>query len=89
MQLRTDQLIQEKIQAALTRAKPRNFYDIYFLLRAHMIQPKDKPLLKKLQTFLKKTDLNFAVELREFLPVAFHPIIRNFRDVFIKEVDKV
>ena len=36
MSLMTEQLVGEKIQALLTRQKPRDFYDLYFILRSRM-----------------------------------------------------
>jgi hypothetical protein len=34
-------LIEEKIQAVLERAKPRDFFDIYFLLKLNLSTPKN------------------------------------------------
>lgn len=86
--LNAEQLIKEKIKAALERAKPRDFFDVYFLLRARLISPKDKPLIKKLPPLLKKADINFSSELKTFLPTSSHPIIKNFNQTLLKEIER-
>lgn len=84
--LATEQLIHEKIQATLTRAKPRDFYDIYFLLRSRLINPSEKNLLKKIPKILGEVDINFSRELKEFLPLSLYPVIKNFKEALLREL---
>jgi len=84
--LATEQLIHEKIQATLTRAKPRDFYDIYFLLRSRLINPSEKSLLKKIPKILGEIDINFSSELKEFLPLSLYPVIKNFKEALLREL---
>ncbi len=88
MCLNVEQLIDEKIQATLFRQKPRDFFDIYFLLRGRLILPEQKNKLAEIKTLVSKTNINFSGELKKFLPVSFHSIIKNFRQTLIGEIDK-
>lgn len=86
--LNAKQLIGEKIQAALSRQKPRDFFDIYFLLRGRLIMPEQKNKLAEIKSLILKSDINFSGELKRFLPASFHSIIKNFRQMLIREIDK-
>ena len=82
------QLVEEKIQALLDRGKPRDFFDIYFLLRSDL--PIDKrnlnlfPVLKKLED----TKINFKRELKALLPKSYHMLLKDFKGVLRKEIKK-
>lgn len=84
--LKTDLLVKEKIDAAISRKKPRDFFDIYFLLRSRLITPNQKELLKKVEKTLENADFDFSGELKQFLPVSIHPVIKNFRETFSSEL---
>jgi predicted nucleotidyltransferase component of viral defense system len=84
--LKTDLLVKEKIDAAVSRKKPRDFFDIYFLLRSRLITPDQKELLKKVKKTLENADFDFSGELKQFLPVSMHPVIKNFRETFNSEL---
>lgn len=84
--LNINQLIEEKIQACLTRQKPRDFYDVYFLLRSRLVSPKQKILLTKVQQKFDNSKINFSAELKKFLPVSMHPIVKNFRKTLNQEL---
>ncbi|MBI4225921.1 nucleotidyl transferase AbiEii/AbiGii toxin family protein [Candidatus Roizmanbacteria bacterium] len=81
-----DQLIAEKIQALLTRQKARDFYDLYFIVRARLLPPKKKDVLKKVLVVLSKTHLPFEQELKIFLPKSHWAIMRNFKNTLEQEI---
>ena len=87
LQLEESQLIGEKIAALLSRKKPRDFYDFYFLLRANLIPKKRETFEAALKT-LEETDIRFDSELREFLPKSHHMIIRNFKETLEREIKR-
>lgn len=86
--LAQDQLIDEKIQALLIRKKPRDFYDLYFILRADLLSPKKKGVLSEALAILKKTGINFDRELRQFLPKSHWAIIRDFKTTLEREINR-
>jgi predicted nucleotidyltransferase component of viral defense system len=86
--LNREQLFQEKIQALLTRSKPRDFYDIYFLIRSNLINQTQKKLLSKVKTKLESSKINFDHELKQFLPKSHWAIIKNFNHNLHTELDK-
>lgn len=79
-------LVKEKIQAAQDRKKPRDFFDIYFLLRSRMIDVTLRPLLKDIPAILEKEDINFKRELQVFLPRSHWPIITDFKKNLLQEI---
>jgi predicted nucleotidyltransferase component of viral defense system len=87
--LSRDQMIAEKIQATLSRQKPRDFFDIYFLLRGSMITTSNKESLKSIKDIVKKTKINFSNELKVFLPVHQHIIIKDFKNNLLREIDRI
>jgi predicted nucleotidyltransferase component of viral defense system len=88
MQLKQQILTDEKLSALLNRKKPRDFYDLYFMLRANLISQKQKNVLSKALIELKKTHINFEKELKQFLPKTHWAIIRNFKLTLEKEIQK-
>ena len=63
--------IEKGIQACVSRAKPRDFYDLYFMLRSRMAFKKAFERDKKLRIKV--------FEAKKFLPVNQHMVIKNFR----------
>ena len=83
------QLITEKIEALLSRQKPRDFYDLYFILRAHMLPLEKIDILPKILKILKESDINFEAELKQFLPKSQWLIIRDFKNSLEREINRV
>lgn len=81
-------LVAEKIRALLTRAKPRDFYDLYFLIRAGLLGKDDKQLLFLAKKKLHSVTFSFRHELQEFLPKSHWPIIRDFSNALEREIDR-
>lgn len=89
MQLKLQLLTEEKLLAMLSRKKPRDFYDLYFMLRVkNLISQKQKKVLSEVLTELKKTHINFEKELKQFLPKTHWTILRNFKQTLEKEIQK-
>lgn len=86
--LNKEQLVSEKIEALLSRKKPRDFYDLYFMLRAHMIPPAKKNILPQVLKTLSKSNINFEAELKQFLPKTHWAIIRDFKEAIKQETRK-
>lgn len=86
--LNREQLFEEKIQALLTRSKPRDFYDIYFLIRSNLINQTQKQLLSQVRAKLESSKINFSHELKQFLPKSHWLIIKDFSHNLYRELDK-
>jgi len=86
--LSLEQLVDEKIQALLLRRKPRDFYDLYFILRSNLLASSKKNVLPKVLKALMKTKINFEKELKQFLPKTHLPIIRDFRQTLGREIQR-
>ena len=90
--LKEEILIAEKIQACLTRGKARDFYDLYFILRSRMVFKEafiqDKQLKAKVLKVVKSGKLDFKSELKAFLPVNQHNIIKGFPKTLVVEIER-
>ncbi len=86
--LSQEQLIDEKVQALLARKKPRDFYDLYFILRSNLLSAEKKDILPRTLKTLKGAGINFEVELKQFLPKSHWAIIRNFRETLKREAER-
>lgn len=78
----------EKIQAALTRSKPRDFYDIYFLLRQGLLNPSEKEKIMKIKDVLKTKKIKFKDELSHFLPRSMKSVADSFPKPLLLEIEK-
>lgn len=76
-------LVSEKIEALLSRQKPRDFYDLYFMLRARLLTREDKNLLLKVKTLVNSTQINFEKELKIFLPKSHWATISDFKKILL------
>lgn len=88
VQLVQEKMVEGKITALLSRKKPRDFYDFYFLLRANMIPIKSKELLQDVLDALQASHIRFDHELKQFLPQSHWPMIRNFKASLEREIRK-
>ncbi len=90
--LNEQDLVREKVEAGLTRGKARDFYDLYFILRSRMafseVFSKDKTIKSKLVNAVSKQRLDLKSELKRFLPVSQHILLRNFNKTVLSELEK-
>ena len=82
------QLINEKIQALISRKKARDFYDLYFLLRANLLLPGEKDALPQALETVRNSKIDFERELKEFLPKSHWAIIRGFTVTLEREIER-
>ncbi len=84
-----EEIIRGKIAALISRKKPRDYYDIYFLLRHHQLhQLVEKNKLTQVLRNLEKEELNFRNELSVLLPVSHQLILRDFKKNLIQEIKR-
>lgn len=85
-------LVREKIEAILTRKKPRDFFDLYFVLRKRLAFERvfnlDKTLKKKVLMSISNEELDLRKELKVFLPTSHHGLLKNFREILEKEIER-
>ena len=90
--LKEEILVSEKIQACLTRGKARDFYDLYFILRSRMafksVFIKDKQLKSKIIKAVKSGKSDYRRELKMFLPVSQHMVIKGFPATLLSEIER-
>ncbi|TSC62013.1 MAG: hypothetical protein G01um101448_392 [Parcubacteria group bacterium Gr01-1014_48] len=81
-------LVREKVQALLARAKPRDFFDLYFILRNRRLVvyiPQDMGDLKN--RIIEVLQNGWEKELKIFLPVSYHPLLKDFRERLTREIE--
>ncbi|MBI2596533.1 nucleotidyl transferase AbiEii/AbiGii toxin family protein [Candidatus Daviesbacteria bacterium] len=86
--LAEEQLVSQKMRALRSRRKARDFYDLYFILRKQLPIPDKKAILTQAQTALQSSEINFAVELKQFLPKSHWAIIRDFKQALKQEIQR-
>lgn len=86
--LAREQLIDEKIEALIDRHKARDFYDLYFILRANLLPPQKRGVLPQALTVLRQSNVSFVQELKEFLPRSHWAIIRGFPETLEREIER-
>ena len=86
--LSEEQLIAQKMRALLDRKKPRDFYDLYFILRKQLPIKNKNIVLPEALHDLQKTKINFEVELKQFLPKSHWAIIRDFKKTLEREMQR-
>ena len=77
--LATANLVDSKVAALLDRQKARDFYDLYFMLRANLLSPNQKKQLVKVRQLLNKKEINFETELALFLPRSQAMMVRDLK----------
>lgn len=85
------ELVEEKIFGALReRKKPRDYYDLYFMMRRGMLSLDQKGKLAKVkdQIITEAGGIDFRAELGTFLPVDQQGIIRDFAHTLTGEMNR-
>ena len=89
MVLSENQLVKQKISALMSRQKPRDYYDLYFILRKEKILlPQEKNILPKVLKLLHQSKTSFNKELEQFLPRSQWAILKDFKSVLEREITK-
>ncbi|MDO8667890.1 MAG: nucleotidyl transferase AbiEii/AbiGii toxin family protein [bacterium] len=89
--LSQNDLVEEKIFGALLeRKKPRDFYDLYFMMRKGMISAEQKKKLAEVKNKIlaDAKKINFKGELGTFLPMDQHQIIKDFPAMLERELNR-
>lgn len=82
-------IVKGKIEALLSREKPRDYYDVYFVLRHPELRKAiNKNQLKRIEQNLSKTEVNFRRELSVLLPVSHQMILKDFKKILTQEIQK-
>lgn len=81
------EIVNGKIAALLDRSKPRDFYDLYFILRhPHLHQYIKKEDYKKINFLIDTTKINFKSDLAPLLPASHQMILKDFKNNLRKEI---
>ena len=86
-----NELVEEKIFDALVkRKKPRDFYDLYFIMRKGILSADQKKRLTKIkyEIIADAKKINFRGELGVFLPADQQAIIRDFPAMLERELNR-
>jgi predicted nucleotidyltransferase component of viral defense system len=88
--LEEEQLVAEKADALLSRGKPRDYYDLYYILRSRLAK---KPLIRRkdaLTEALKRIDdARMKAELKAFLPQTHWRAVASMKENLRKELSRL
>ncbi|MGB9613183.1 MAG: nucleotidyl transferase AbiEii/AbiGii toxin family protein [Candidatus Margulisiibacteriota bacterium] len=89
MQIPPKTLVSGKMAALLSRRKPRDYYDLYFMLRHPQLSKfVDKKKLEIVAGNLESERIDFKRELMVLLPVSHQMILKDFKKTLKKEIDR-
>lgn len=84
-------MVKEKIEALLTRQKPRDFFDLYFILRKEELRQVlelEAEQRKKIISYLKEQDKKIiSNELKRLLPKSFWSVIKDLPQALKREIE--
>lgn len=87
--LSAQEIVKGKIAAVIDRQKPRDYYDLYFILRhPELNKCLNKKILPKIKENLLKSYINFKKELSVLLPISHHMLLKDFKNILLKEMIK-
>lgn len=90
MVLPIQKMVREKMEALLRRKKPRDFFDLYFLLRERRgldsVIPLKNKLLEEARALEPKA---IKRELKLLLPASHHPLLNSFPQILVQELDRL
>ena len=88
--LSQEELVNEKVFGALLkRKKPRDYYDLYFMMRRNMlsVEQKQKLSIHAAQIIQSCKQVDFQGELGAFLPASQQAIVRDFSQTLEREMN--
>ena len=81
-------LLYEKVTALLTRHKIRDYFDLYFIMRAYMGKEAIGDRIKEATKLIERTNLDFK-ELKQFLPKSFWPVVKDLKKNLLSELRRL
>jgi len=87
-QLPEQLLVEEKLEALKTRSKPRDYFDVYFMLRKGLIPTDMKSHLEQTKDALLSATMDFGQELGPFIPRSHASVVRDLRTNLLQEMER-
>ena len=81
-------LVEEKLNALGTRGKPRDYFDLYFMLRRGLVPTDMKSHLIEAKNSLIASKLNFGRDLTPFLPRSSATVAKDLRNALLEELQR-
>lgn len=81
-------LVEEKLEATSTRGKPRDFFDVYFMLRKGLIPAGMKGRLERTKDALLSATVDFGEDLASFLPRSHASVVKDLRANLLQEMER-
>lgn len=83
------ELVSGKIEVLLSRRKPRDYYDLYFMLRSPSLNRiVNKNRLHLVLKCLADEKIDFKRELSILLPASHHLVLKNFKETLRGEIKR-
>jgi predicted nucleotidyltransferase component of viral defense system len=90
MRLPVKEMAAEKMQALLSRKKPRDYFDLYFLLRQRLGIEVIVPCKRELLALVARLEAGaIQRELKVFLPVSFHKTAAQLPKILAEELNRL
>jgi predicted nucleotidyltransferase component of viral defense system len=79
-------LVEEKLEALMTRRKPRDYYDLYFMLRKGLIPTDMMGPLGRVKDAIVESKIDFGQDLGPFLPRSQATMVKDLRKTLLEEL---
>lgn len=86
--LPNEEIVEGKIAALMARSKPRDWYDLYFLLKNNYLSAKQKKILPDILEKFSNYKGDIKKEMKEFLPASHQMILKDFKNSLRKEIKR-
>lgn len=91
--LDAETIVHEKQNALLERHKPRDLFDLYFILRSERLRKYmhlDEMFLNKTEELIEKINSKqISNNIKQFLPRSFWPIVKDLRKNLLSELRRL
>jgi hypothetical protein len=81
-------LVEEKLEALMTRRKPRDYFDLYFMLRKALIPTGMKSPLRQAKDAVVESRMDFGQDLGPFLPRSHASVVKDLRKTLLEELQR-
>lgn len=83
-----EEIVAGKLDALMRRSKPRDWYDLYFLLKQNYLTKEQLKLLPEIKEKFASYVGNLKKEIGQFLPDSHRMVLKDFHSYLNREIDK-
>ncbi len=83
-----EEIIAGTLAALMRRSKPRDWYDLYFLLKQNYLTKEQLKLLPEIKKKFASYRGDMKKEIGQFLPDSHRMVLKDFREYLAREIER-